>query len=193
MEFTHIELIDADLERALLPHLHDRVFHVTTQASFKEIQRCAAILNNRDERFVLNVTSRMSFGRQRGWVCLFDLRDCDSETLEETLRKYYFLEPSWFTRYTPDFTISELAYIFLKSEAYPQLISNEVARREWLEEGRYGHYVPKTEAWYPGDIPLSLVECVLLVTIQTAAPKDNPFLYFHHQLNYERQQSESGS
>ena len=193
MEVTRTEITDIDLKVELLPYLRGCVFHVTTKASFKEIQSCGAILNNRDERFTLNVASGSSFGRERGWVCLFDLRGCDDETLEEILHKYNFLEPSWFIRYTPDSTISELAYIFLKSEAYSELVSNEVAKREWLEGGRYGHYVPKAEAWYPGDIPLSIVECVRLVTIRRAAPMDNPFLYAHHKLKYERQQSENGA
>jgi len=191
MEITRMEIADVDLAVALLPHLRGRVFHVTNQTSFKEIHRCGAILNNRDERFALNVASGKSFGRQRGWVCLFDLRECTNKTIKETLDKYYFLEPSWFMRYTPDYTISELTYLFLKSKAYPELVSCDVAKKEWLENGRYGHYVPNTEAWYLGDIPLSLVESVLLVTIRTEAPKNDPFLYAHHQLNYERQQSGS--
>lgn len=54
-----------------------------------------------------------------------------------------------------------------------------------MKTNPYEHYIPKTECWYPGDIPLGCLEKTLLVKIYKTAPKDNPFLYAHHQLLVE--------
>jgi hypothetical protein len=41
--------------------------------------------------------------------------------------------------------------------------------------------------WYPGDMPLACVEKILLVRVYKSAPKDNTFLYAHHQLAVEEE------
>jgi hypothetical protein len=86
MLVEHIGIQDADHLRAvLLPRLRDRVFHVTSQENFEKIREAGAILHNRDERFPLNAASEASFGRRRGWVCLFDLCGCAKKVLDRTL------------------------------------------------------------------------------------------------------------
>lgn len=179
MLVEHVDLQDADLRAVLLPRLRDRVFHVTSQENFEKIREAGAILHNRDERFPLNVTSEASFGRRRGWVCLFDLRGCVERVLDRTLdRDYNFLQPRSFVRYLRDSTISNIAYLIVKQEASPSIVPQSFAN----EIDPLGHYVRDTEVWYPGDVPLSLVESALLVTIRAAAPSGHARVF--HDLAY---------
>lgn len=186
MQIEHLDIDGANLRAVLLRRLRERVFHVTSQENFEKIRRDGAVLHNRDERFPLNVASQKSFGRMRGWVCLFDLRGCDDRTLENTLEKYNFLEPRSFVHYEPEFTISELAYLFMKFNTYNDIAPNEVAQKECP----HGHYIPRTEAWYRRDVPLSCVASVLLVTIRTEAPAGHDGVL--HEIEYRDQQQKSG-
>lgn len=187
MIVDEIAYVDEEHTAALLERLQDAVFHLTTKAAFDQIRRDGFIFHNRYLRFALNTASENSFGRNRGWVCLFDLRGHSRVTINETLTKYYFLEPSWFKRHKPQYTESNLAYLFLNPKVYREIVPNEMAASVREETNRYEHYVPKTECWYPSDMPLTCVEKALLVRIYKSAPKDNPFLYAHHQLVVERE------
>ncbi len=53
-------------------------------------------------------------------MCLFDLRDCDDQTLEDTLdNKYCFLKPPWFVNYEPKFDdLGMFVYLFLNSQTH---------------------------------------------------------------------------
>jgi len=183
------EIIYTDQDHAadLLERLHDTVFHLTTKEAFDQIQRDVYIFHNRERRFALNIASENSFGRNRGWVCLFDLRGHPEATIKETRKKYNFLEPSWFKRYYTKYTESHLAYLFLDPKTYPALVSNQTAANIRKATNRNNHYVPKTECWYPGDLPLTAIGSVLLVQIYTSAPTHNLLLYAHHRCEVERE------
>lgn len=186
VQIKHLDINGGDLRVVLLPRLRERVFHVTSQANFEKIRRARAVLHNRDRRFPLNIASENSFGRKKGWVCLFDLRNCDDQTLEDTLdNKYCFLRPPWFVKYEPNSTISNVCYLFLDSRAQSELVSYKSAKRECP----CGHYIPKTEAWYPGEIPLPRIESVLLVTSRTEAPTG--YARVLHEIEYRDQQQKS--
>ena len=187
MVIEEIEYVDEDYVEDLLRRLRGSIFHLTTKKSFELIREDGFVLHNKERRFALNVASEKSFGRSRGWICLFDLRELSREDIEDTLDRYYFLDPSWFKQYEPDFTESNLAYLYLHPKAYAEIVPNETAMRVWQETKRYEHYVPKTECWYPGDMPLACVEKILLVRVYKSAPKDNTFLYAHHQLAVEEE------
>ena len=193
MIVSELEYIDWDSREDLLDRLRETVFHLTTRTAFDQIRKDGFVYQNKDGRFVLNATSETSFGRMNGWVCLFDLRNKSQDVIDETLLKYYFLEPSWFIHYEPDYTEANLAYLILGREAYKELIPNETARREWADTGKYRHYVPDTECWFPADLSLTRIESVVLARIRKSAPKDNKFLYAHHMLGVEEQRkSRSG-
>ncbi|MDQ7797450.1 MAG: hypothetical protein RDU76_00720 [Candidatus Edwardsbacteria bacterium] len=193
MKIIKKEYIYKESRDDLLAQLRGKVFHVTTHHTFYSMQASGFIGHNKEERFPLNTTSENSLGRKRGWVCFFDLRNISDEDLEWTLRKYYFLEPDWFTRYTKEDTISELAYLILDDSALSKIISIEDVKKNEGQTQIYEHYVPEAEVWYPSDVPFSLVKEVLLVIIQRKAPKDKPWLYAHHMDAYEKQQNKSGS
>ncbi len=170
-----IEYGDEDHTEDLLQRLRGSVFHITTKEAFDHIREDGQVFHNKDGRFPLNTSSESSFGRNRGWVCLFDLRDQSREIIDETLLRYYFLEPHWFMRYEPSFIVSHLAYLILHPQAYDEIVPNETARRVWSETNNYEHYVPTTECWYPGDISLAFVQRVLLVRIRKKDRVRNEF------------------
>ena len=192
MNIQKIEYIYKDYQDDLLDQLRGKVFHVTSWDVFDSIQKSGFILHNKDERFQLNTASGESFGRNRGWVCFFDLRTISDEDLEWTLRKYYFLKPHWFVRYTRDDTVAELAYLILDDGALSKIVSIEHVKEQELRTKNYEHYVPKAEVWFPGDVPIELVKETLLVKIQSRVPKDNVLMYAHHMNAYEEQQKKSG-
>lgn len=188
MQIQRRNLVDADLRVALLPRLRRSVFHVTSQANFKKICRSGAIMHNKNARFRLNVTSENSFGRRRGWICLFDMRYCDGSALEKTLSSYNFLQPRSFTRYHSDHTTTVIAYLILHPKFYKYLVPNRFARKV----SPYGHYVRNTEVWYRGSICLSQIQRALLAKIWMTAPKEC-FYRAHHDLAYQEQQASSNA
>ena len=191
MIVDEIGYIDQDHPWDLLQRVRDSVFHITSEDAFDQIRADGFVRHNKDQKFALNAASENSFGRNRGWVCLFDLRNRSEATIEETLIRHNFLEPSWFTRHHPDYTESRLAYLFVAPEAYGEIVPSETAKRAWTQTNRHEQYVPETECWYPGDMPLNNVERALIVTICKSAPKDNPFLYAHHRRAVEGERKKS--
>ena len=96
----------SDLRVVLLPLLRWAPFSCNQPSNFEKIRRARAVLHNLDRRFPLDIASENSFGRKKGWVCLFGLRNCDDQTLEDTLdNKYCFRRPPWFVKYEPNSTI----------------------------------------------------------------------------------------
>lgn len=176
MRIEDIEYVDEDYADDLLGRLLGQVFHLTTRAAFELIKEAGEIRHNREESFPINVASEASYGRKKGWVCLFSLRNKDKNTVQQALDKYYFLGPSWFCNRTPAFSEWNLAYLFLDSAACSDLVQNESAQ----EEEPHGHYIPEAEVWFPGNIPLDLIEEVLQVRIRIKAPKDDPRAYALH-------------
>ena len=77
--------------------------------------------------------------------------------------------------------------MLVKQEAYSKIVPQSFAN----QVDPQGHYVRGTEVWYPGDMPLSLVECVLLVTIRAIAPSGYARVF--HDLDYMDQQNKSGA
>jgi hypothetical protein len=148
----------------IVPHLRGKIFHITTEQAFKQIQRDGKIRNNKDGSLGFNSNSEASFGRNRGWVCLFDFRD--EETIVPTLSYYAFHSPP-FKSSAHVSSDSRIVYIFLNQESYSHIIPNDVAWKIYQEEGgQYPHRVPKTECWYPGDIPLTCIDNALLVSVR---------------------------
>jgi hypothetical protein len=184
MRIKEVAYTNTDHSTDLLNQLIGRIFHVTTRAAFEQIQESGAILHNRDERFPLNPTSIDSFGRTRGWVCLFDLRDQSVEIMRKWLgignTQYDYLYPEWFRHWTPDFCEWNLAYLFLDPTAWPKLKPNKLADEERRKTGQWPHCVPAIEVWFQGNLHLSLIEESLLVRIREKAPKDNALLYAAH-------------
>jgi hypothetical protein len=158
MSINQIEYINKKFNADLTNRLMGRVFHLTPTNTFYQIQKDGIIHHNQSGKLGLNTSSNASFGRQNGWVCLFDLRDCSIKEIKEALNKYYFLRPEWFIKRTYEFSESNVTYMFLDPTFYNDIIPNS---RGIL--GKF--YIPRVECWYPGRLNIELIEEALSVRI----------------------------
>lgn len=172
MEIQSIEFIDTEYKDQLLGILRDKVFHVTTAKAFKSIRKDGFIYGNQDAKYPLNESSLNSFGRCKGWVCLFDLRGKSDKEIENGLNCYYFLMPSWFKELNESehYTESRLVYLYLSHAYYNELVPNCEARKN----DKPSQFIPEVECWYPGNIPIGYIEKSLCVTIRRTYNLDNP-------------------
>lgn len=145
----------ADWTPTILPHLVGRVFHATGRPSFGAISGDGQILPNTDGRFGdAFFGSQRGYARYKGYVSFFDLRgrNADDNDLRFDLGKCH---PMQLGRHQ--------SFMFLKQSALGSLIPYTVAREEVLYSKLW---VPYIECWYPGPVPLGLVEDVLHVTVR---------------------------
>ncbi len=147
-----------ELESELLPILRNKVFHVTTRSALSNIGKDGLLRNNKHGRFPYSFpTSERSYARIKGWVSLFDLRDTPEDEIDTALSNFYFLNPPS-TRNNP-------VFLFISPSKYPELIPWTRARDDGaLRQGLA--FIPKVEAFYPGDISVMDISRVVSVTIQ---------------------------
>ncbi len=147
----------------LLPILRGLVFHVTRPSSYQGIVKKGTILNNKDKRFKYTFPqSANSWGRNRGYVSLFDLCNisdehlfgCADRGISGALDKFYFLNPPPCGN-NPIFLVLDEAF-------HADLIP-------WTE-GKGEMRIPYVEAWYPGDIKLTKVRKVFDVRVIRPTP-----------------------
>jgi hypothetical protein len=152
---TAYEFSDKDVRAELLPHLIGRVFHVTQQHSLDGIRSVGYIDPNVGGALGNSFSqSSKSFGRANGCVCLFDFREKTNEAISWGLDCCNFLE-------SRDFA-NQIAVLRIDPVAFPQLIPAGSA----YERGGAGTiWVPEVECWFSGQLPISLISDILLVTI----------------------------
>jgi hypothetical protein len=151
MDETRNTYVKGDLETLLLPQLMNEVFHVAKIESYESILAKNYIDSNSEGSYPRN-WGNDCYGRQRGFVCLFDLRDLQSEVITEYLPRCDFLYDKRFG--------STSAYLLLAKSSYENIIPNRVAVDETACRE---FFIPWLEAWYPGRLPLERIERVLLV------------------------------
>jgi hypothetical protein len=153
--FNHIECKHSELEDTVLPLLIDTVFHVTNEKGFKGIMSDGFIRNNKDDIFEYSFSqSKNSYGRKKGYICLFDFRNKSEDIIQNALLKYYFLHPFHDENRTYFFQISAVTY--------PNLIDVTEAKREI---GYSRVWIPKVECWFPHDFSIEYIEKVIDVRI----------------------------
>jgi len=164
MEIESIDFEDTEYKEQLLGLLRDKVFHVTTVKAFESIQKDGFIYENQNAKYPLNPTSLYSFGRCKGWVCLFDLRGKSDKEIENGLNCYYFLMPSWFREFNKSeyYTEWRLVYLYLSHAYYKDLMPNRVAS----QHEKPSQFIPDIECWYPGNIPIGYIEKSIYVRIR---------------------------
>ena len=169
---TEISLWDS-YEESLLAALKGSVFHLTSQHAFNLIRKTEAIEHNKDGRFPINTASEKSFGRQKGWVCFFDLRNATLETVKDTYEnRYNFLRPPGDFRRKLRENSAEysLAYLILGSKHYDRLIPYKKFNEFVGQEGTYPMAVPKVETWIDNRVPITWIEKVILADIRELVP-----------------------
>jgi hypothetical protein len=154
MDEESLSLSAGDLEAELLPRLMGRVFHVTPRTTYPGIVSDGSIKSNQTGCLGFTTSqSEVSYFRTRGCVSLIDLRTTTQEQVNDTLLRYYFLNPFSSPEDNP-------AFLLLKESesCFEQLIP-------WSDASVGDMVVPYVEAGYRERIPLSLVERVLLLEI----------------------------
>lgn len=182
MKLEKIEYINTDHLDDLTARLKGNVFHLTSLNSFESISADKRICHNKDGNYPIYAGSACGFGKNRGYVPFFNFKEATDKMILDTRDKYFFVGPRWFRKYYTDYSEANLAYLFLGAEGQKDLIHNSQAREELKRTGQSEQYVPGTEFWYPGNVPLELIEKVLLVRIFDDAPKKDSLFYAHHMI-----------
>lgn len=161
VKVTSIKLHYSNLEQELLPLLLGKVFHVTTKDACSDIMAEKIIRNNMNGDYKSHFPqSKNSYGLNRGYVCLFDLRSATTEQIQDALMKLYFLNPFR--------NKSDPYFLIVSSSVWSKLIDTSVARSEI---GFKEMWIPDVECWYPKDLSLDNVDEIIEVKIeQTARP-----------------------
>jgi len=94
------------------------------------------------------------YGRNRGWVSVYDLSNGSESDIKNALTGYWL-----FRSFRIEHTY---VFLFLTESAWPSLISWKHASRE---VGGKELFVPFVEAWYPGDMSIELLSESLAVTV----------------------------
>ncbi|MBU0478184.1 hypothetical protein KKC91_06420 [bacterium] len=150
------------LEEIILPFLKGNVFHVTTLESFEGIKKENKIVNNKDKSFSFSYPqSENSHGRKQGWICLFDLRTVTNEQIDESLLRYYFLNPVS----ASDSPI----FLILSKELYPELIPYTYAQKQQAQD----MWIPYVECWYPQDILLKNIKRIIELEVRREKLQSN--------------------
>ena len=182
-----LDYINTNYDNELLEHLRENIFHVTTIQAYESIQRDGFIYSNKKDEYSINAGSQLSFGRHRGWVCLFDLREKSDKEIEETLACYNFLRPRWFVKHWADYSEWKLAYLLLSPQCYGYIVTKP------SNDGTgYTQYIPQSECWYPEDLPFNCIQTVIQVNIHEQVQKDKPLLYALHMIELEEQNKKKG-
>lgn len=148
---TRHDYFKDDLETLLLPQLVSEVFHVTKIELYESILEKGYIDPNSEGSYHRNWECDC-YGRQRGFVCLFDLRDLQTEIITEYLPRCDFLHDARFG--------STSVYLLLAKSSYENVIPNRVAV---VETGYRECFAPRLEGWFPGRLSLERIDRVLLV------------------------------
>ena len=146
-----------ELKEVILPVSIGKVFHVTSHEAFQGIKRDWIIKHNKNNEFKYSFSqSKNSYGRNRGYVCLFDLRNKSDQIIEDALGKLFFLDPF----HPPK---NKSIFLILKYKLYPLLIDYKQA----TEEIGYGEIkIPHVECWYPTNISLDDIDEIIDLTFK---------------------------
>lgn len=144
-----------DFTDTLLDRLRGHVFHVTSLSSFRKIQTDGFIDTNEKSQYKTPFGFPSSYGRRKGYVCLFDLREKSNEDIRFAHDCLPFTHP---TRQLGPL----VAYLLLAESAFTKLISPEMAVKD-VGAHRSMAWIPRIECWFPGQITLDFVSSVLSV------------------------------
>ena len=143
MTKTEYHFHNNELRDKLLPKLLEKVFHVTSYDRFEMIEKSEMIKSNADGKFGYTYkVSENSYGRKRGYICLFDLRKKTDEEIQHGLDDFYFLGNRKLG--------NKQVFFVLKENRYSKLIHTDQAKAEIRFKETW---IPYVECWYPKDLP----------------------------------------
>lgn len=144
-----------NVEFKLLPLLRERVFHVTSLSCFNSIKKEGVLKQNKNGNLGCNF-SEFSYGRQKGYVCLFDLRSKTDDEIKNALNCWYFL--------SPDSLGNKLVFLFPNRKTLSKLIPYEKCFQETGCTYRE-LCIPYVECWHAGDIEYKNIAETLTVIV----------------------------
>jgi len=159
-KITEFTIPEDDIYEKGLQLVRGKIFHVTPIDRFKKIIKDGHIKTNKDGNLGYH-WSENSFGRNRGYVCLFDFTDKEEKAIEDVVVNYF----NFFSPRTLGSHIGFLIFPFdlLKN----QLLFIDHARREW----RLGEkYIPDVECWYPSYLSIDLCSEAFVINIHPLRP-----------------------
>ncbi len=173
-----MEIVKKDFgEKSFYDYIFERlrgtVFHLTRLSSFEGIKTKNYIFNNKEKKYRLNVGSEGSYGRTRGYVCLFDFRRSDEIIIEKLQGYDGTLAPHWFEERTDleggmRRVDCNVAYLILDPKYYGKL-----KLEEDVEEGcGYEQRIREIECWFTEDLPLVCIEKVYLMSSYSIVDKN---------------------
>lgn len=144
-----------ELRDKFLPKLREKVFHVTSYEGYKMIEKEGMIKSNANGKMGYTYPqSETSYGRKRGYICLFDLRSKTEDEIENAIECFYFLG---------DYRLGDKqTYLIMHEEIYADLIDSSRAK---AEIGFKEMWIPNVECWYPRDLPLSSIKEIIVLNI----------------------------
>jgi len=153
---TEYNFYNDELRKKLLPILKGKVFHVTSYVRFKKIQEDGLIRSHIKKKHGRTFAYENSYGRLRGYVCLFDLRNKKKSEINHGLDCFYFLGHRLLSK--------KQTHLIIKEEYYSKLIDTQHAKAEVKFSELF---VPHIECWYPANLPLSNIQEVVVVNIKS--------------------------
>jgi hypothetical protein len=139
-----------EIVERVFPMLRERVFHVTSPARLQQIRQEGFIRANADGALGdTSPQSRISVARQRGFVCLFDLRNKTDDEFSYGLHCFW---RSW----------EVVAILFVAPPTHAQMVMWDDIRST-VELGAM--HIPAVECWFPVDLPFSAIDETLIVQI----------------------------
>ena len=160
-----VESTTANSQSNFFNHLKGEVFHLTARFRYDSILQSGKILNNQNNQFVINPGSKESFGRSKGWVCLFDLRKSTPQLINSIVEHYNF---EWFSETEGNKKVYDLACFILDSNYYCRIIPNSRAPR-----GEQN--IRNAEVWIDECVPIFWIKKVLFVKVSMPIPPIEKF------------------
>lgn len=173
MNLVKIELLKEDCREKLLEYLDGEIFHLRPYKDYEKIISSNHLRNSRDGKYCASPSSENSFGGNRGYICLFDLRDQSDNNINNGIELYNFTLPSWFKSVHETYNEYNLCYFILCKSLYCKLIPNEEGRKQHIKTGE--NYIPYLEVWHPTEINLKDISKILLVKITETFTNNNSF------------------
>lgn len=159
-----LNLSGEDYLDQLLEYLRGQIFHVTSISGYKGILQAGEISG--DRQLPSNGHGNTSYGRSRGWICLYDF--FNSTVLEQKAGVKvcnYFPPPSVPNEDAGEYRVRRFVCLIISKHFYKNLIPNAITKK-LPPIGKSVLHVPKIERWSQQSIPLQHIERVVQISIK---------------------------
>jgi hypothetical protein len=132
-------------------NLVGNIFHITSKERLLSIQS-AGFLKAITGNDTFGSQSKSCYGRQKGWICLFDFRSATDEQIEDSCHCCLW-------DLLADKLINPVALI-IHQDAYSEIKFQEEIKPYYLNQIIPGLNVPDTECWYPRNLSFEKMDVV---------------------------------